>query len=48
MALDNAAIAAQLEAFAGLLDLSDASVYTSRAYRRAAELIPIYRSIDTT
>jgi DNA polymerase (family 10) len=39
MALDNAAIAAQLEAFAGLLDLSDASVYTSRAYRRAAELI---------
>jgi DNA polymerase (family X) len=36
---DNAAIAEQLEAFAGLLDLSGASFYTSRAYRRAAETI---------
>src|ERR1041385_7617689 len=38
MALDNAAIAEQLDAFANLLDLSDASFYTVRAYRRAAEL----------
>src|SRR5437764_3810782 len=37
--LDNAAIAQQLEAFAGLLDLSGAGYYTSRAYRRAAETI---------
>ena len=37
--LDNAAIAEQLEAFASLLDLSGASYYTSRAYRRAAETI---------
>src|SRR2546427_8292382 len=37
--LDNAAIAQQLEAFAGLLDLSGSSFYTSRAYRRAAETI---------
>src|SRR6266704_6257128 len=37
--LDNAAIAEQLEAFAGLLDLSGSSFYTSRAYRRAAETI---------
>jgi DNA polymerase (family 10) len=37
--LDNAAIAEQLEAFASLLDLSGASFYTSRAYRRAAETI---------
>ena len=36
---DNAAIAEQLEAFAALLDLSGASFYTSRAYRRAAETI---------
>ena len=35
--LDNAAIAQQLEAFAGLLDLSGSGYYTSRAYRRAAE-----------
>jgi DNA polymerase (family 10) len=39
MALDNAAIAAQLDAFASLLDLSEASFYTVRAYRRAAELV---------
>src|SRR5213592_2288899 len=38
-ALDNAAIAEQLDAFASLLDLSGASFYTSRAYRRAAELV---------
>src|SRR5918999_2465712 len=37
--LDNAAIAERLEAFAALLDLSGASFYTARAYRRAAELI---------
>src|SRR5438128_12349048 len=37
--LDNAAIARRLEAFAGLLDLSRSSYYTSRAYRRAAETI---------
>jgi DNA polymerase (family 10) len=35
----NAHIAEQLEAFASLLDLSGASYYTSRAYRRAAETI---------
>jgi DNA polymerase (family 10) len=37
--LENATIAEQLEAFAGLLDLSGAGYYTSRAYRRAAETI---------
>jgi DNA polymerase (family X) len=37
--LENAEIAEQLETFAGLLDLSGASYYTSRAYRRAAETI---------
>jgi DNA polymerase (family 10) len=37
--LDNAAIAGRLEAFASLLDLAGSSVYTVRAYRRAAELI---------
>ena len=37
--LDNAAVAERLEAFAALLDLSGASPYTSRAYRRAAETI---------
>jgi DNA polymerase (family 10) len=37
--LENAVIAEQLEAFAGLLDLSGAGYYTSRAYRRAAETI---------
>src|SRR5881409_4313718 len=37
--LDNATIAERLEAFAGLLELSGASYYTSRAYRRAAETI---------
>jgi DNA polymerase (family X) len=37
--LTNAEIAQQLEAFAGLLDLSGSSYYTSRAYRRAAETI---------
>src|SRR5947208_4081847 len=37
--LDNAAIAQQLEAYAGLLALSGSSYYTSRAYRRAAETI---------
>jgi DNA polymerase (family X) len=39
MALDNAAIAVQLERFAALLDLSGASFYSVRAYRRAAELL---------
>ena len=37
--MDNAEIAAQLEAFAALLELNGASYYTARAYRRAAELI---------
>jgi DNA polymerase (family 10) len=37
--VDNAAIAAKLEAFATLLELSDASPYTTRAYRRAADLV---------
>jgi DNA polymerase (family 10) len=37
--LDNSAIAERLEALAGLLDLSGASPYSVRAYRRAAELI---------
>jgi DNA polymerase (family X) len=37
--LDNTTIAEQLESFAVLLDLSGASFYTSRAYRRAAETI---------
>ena len=36
---DNATIAGRLEALAGLLDLSGASYYSVRAYRRAAELI---------
>lgn len=37
--LTNATIAERLDAFAGLLDLSGAGYYTSRAYRRAAETI---------
>jgi DNA polymerase (family X) len=37
--LENATIAERLEAFAGLLDLSGAGYYASRAYRRAAETI---------
>jgi DNA polymerase (family X) len=37
--LDNLAVAEHLEAFAALLDLSGASPYTARAYRRAAELV---------
>jgi DNA polymerase (family 10) len=37
--VDNALIAARLEAFAALLELSDANPYTVRAYRRAAETI---------
>jgi len=37
--LDNRAVAERLDAFAGLLDLSGASPYTARAYRRAAETI---------
>ncbi len=36
---DNQAIAAQLDALGSLLDLSGASPYSVRAYRRAAELI---------
>jgi DNA polymerase (family X) len=39
VALDNAGIAEQLERFAALLDLSGASYYSVRAYRRAAELL---------
>jgi DNA polymerase (family X) len=37
--LDNGAIAERLETLAGLLDLSGASFYSVRAYRRAAELV---------
>ena len=37
--LPNSTIADTLESFASLLDLSGASFYTSRAYRRAAELV---------
>lgn len=37
--LENATLAEQLEALASLLDLSGASYYSVRAYRRAAELI---------
>jgi len=37
--IDNAEIAAQLDAFASLLDLAGAGPYTARAYRRAADLI---------
>ncbi len=37
--LDNAAVAERLETLASLLDLSGASYYSVRAYRRAAELI---------
>jgi DNA polymerase (family 10) len=37
--LSNAEIAERLEAFAVLLDLSGAQSYTSRAYRRAADMI---------
>ena len=37
--LDNAAVAARLDEYAALLELGGASYYTSRAYRRAAELI---------
>src|SRR5829696_6609070 len=37
--MDNGAIADRLDAFASLLELSDANPYTVRAYRRAADLI---------
>jgi DNA polymerase (family 10) len=37
--LDNAGIATELERLAALLDLSGASYYSVRAYRRAAELL---------
>jgi DNA polymerase (family X) len=37
--LENAVIAERLDALAALLDLADASSYSVRAYRRAAELI---------
>jgi DNA polymerase (family 10) len=37
--LDNPSVAARLEAFASLLELSGSSPYASRAYRRAAETI---------
>jgi DNA polymerase (family X) len=37
--VENVEIAAQLEAFAALLELNGAGYYTARAYRRAAELI---------
>src|ERR671938_1250177 len=37
--MDNARIADRLDAFAALLELSDANGYTVRAYRRAAETV---------
>ena len=37
--VENAEIAERLEAFAALLDLSEASSFSVRAYRRAAELV---------
>jgi len=37
--VDNAGIADRLEAFASLLELSEANPYTIRAYRRAAETV---------
>ncbi len=37
--VSNSEIADRLEAFASLLELSDANPYTARAYRRAAETI---------
>jgi DNA polymerase (family 10) len=37
--VDNGAIADRLDAFASLLELSDANPYTARAYRRAADTI---------
>ena len=37
--LDNARLADRLDAFASLLELSEANPYTARAYRRAAETI---------
>jgi DNA polymerase (family 10) len=37
--MDNADIAARLDAFATLLELAEANPYTARAYRRAAETI---------
>jgi DNA polymerase (family X) len=37
--VDNSPIADRLEAFAALLELSEANPYTARAYRRAAETI---------
>ena len=37
--MDNAQIADRLDAFASLLELSEANPYTTRAYRRAAETI---------
>jgi DNA polymerase (family 10) len=39
VAFDNAGISEQLERLAALLDLSGASYYSVRAYRRAAELV---------
>jgi DNA polymerase (family X) len=37
--MDNATIAARLDAFAALLELAGANPYTARAYRRAGELV---------
>jgi DNA polymerase (family 10) len=39
VSISNSEIAGKLESFASLLDLAEASHYTSRAYRRAAEMI---------
>ena len=42
--LDNARVAAELEAFAALLDLAESTPYASRAYRGAAAIIRELRS----
>ena len=42
--LDNARVAAELEALAALLDLAESTPYASRAYRRAAAIIRELRS----
>jgi DNA polymerase/3'-5' exonuclease PolX len=39
ISLDNVTVAARLDEYAALLELAGAGYYTSRAYRRAAELI---------
>jgi DNA polymerase (family X) len=42
--IDNAALAERLEAFSALLELAGANPYSTRAYRRAAELIRVTKA----